>query len=166
MPQSGSTPSTVPAAFDTLLSQVCDRVRNAGVFASCTVDQGRLDCKADGSAEDAWYRVRWEAGRVWVSLEMADRWQSESIEADLVHTGDKLDELLEEEMIDLGYEGPKPTFEHFRSDDLLFIFRTPVPVEADRLDQQAAAEQTALMLLGYEACFRQLGDMDAQNAEE
>lgn len=166
MPQSGSSSSTAPAAFETLLRQVCERARKAGVFASCSVDHGRLECKADGSAEDAWYRVRWDEGRVWVSLEMADRWQSESIEADLVHTGDKLDELLEEEMIDLGYEGPKPTFEHFRSDDMLFTFRTPVAVDPDRLDQHDAAEHTALVLLGYEACFRQLGDMDAENAED
>lgn len=166
MPQSGSTSNLAPAAFKTLLDQVCQRARKAGVFASCEVVDGRLECKADGSAEDAWYRVRWDGGRVWVSLEMANRWQSESIEADLVHTGDKLDELLEEEMVDLGYEGPRPTFEHFRSDDMLFTFRTPVAVSESELGSEAAADKAGLVLMGYEACFRQLGDMDAENDED
>ena len=166
MPQSESTPSASPAALDTLLQGVCERAKAAGVFGACEVAGGRLECKADGSAEDAWYRVSWDAGRLWVSLEMADRWQSESIEADLVHTGDKLDELLEEEMVELGYEGPRPTFEHYRSDDMLFVFRTPVPVSADSLGDSASIDATAVVLLGYEACFRQLGDMDAENGED
>ena len=127
---------------------------------------GRLDCRADGSAEEAWYRVRWDGGKVWVALEMADRWQSESIEAELVHSGDKLDELIEEEMVDLGYEGPRPTFEHFRSDDMLFTFRSPAGVSADALDNEKSSDAVALLLLGYEACFRQLGDMDAENDED
>lgn len=156
MPQSGSTSNLAPAAFNTLLDQVCQRARKAGVFASCEVVDGRLECKADGSAEDAWYRLRWDGGRVWVSLEMADRWQSESIEADLVHTGDKLDELLEEEMVDLGYEGPRPTFEHFRSDDMLFTFRSPLPIDPGSPE---APEIATKVLLAYQACFAELGDM-------
>lgn len=166
MPQSGSTSNLAPAAFNSLLDQVCQQARKAGVFASCEVVDGRLECKADGSAEDAWYRVRWDGGRVWVSLEMADRWQSESIEAELVHTGDKLEELLEEELVDLGYEGPRPTFEHFRSDDMLFTFRTPVDLKDRTLESEAAAESVSLVLLGYEACFRQLGDMDAESGDD
>jgi len=166
MPQPGSTSTTAPADFQTLLAAVCEKARASGAFEDCSVVEGRLECKAEGSAEDAWYRVRWDDGRVWVSLEMADRWQSESIEADLVHTGDKLDDLLEEEMIELGYDGPRPTFEHYRSDDMLFVFRTPVAVSSDELQSDAAVRLTAQVLLGYEACFRQLGDMDAENDED
>jgi hypothetical protein len=166
MPQSGSTSNAAPAAFAHLLENVRQKAQAAGVFAGCTIADGRLDCKADGSAEEAWYRVRWDGGKVWVSLEMADRWQSESIEADLVHSGDKLDELIEEEMVDLGYEGPRPTFEHFRSDDMLFTFRSPVNIPAESPDGEASSDAVALLLLGYEACFRQLGDMDAENGED
>lgn len=166
MPQSGSTSSSAPPAFGTLLEALRQRAEAAGVFASCQIINNRLDCLADGSAEEAYYRVRWDDGKVWVALEMADRWQSESIEADLVHTGDKLDELLEEEMVDLGYEGPRPTFEHFRSDDMLFTFRSPLNVPAESLDSDESARAAAHLLLGYEACFRQLGDMDADNAED
>lgn len=166
MPQSGSTSSAPPAAFAALLENLRQRAEKAGVFAGCEIVDGRLDCRADGSAEEAWYRVRWEGGKAWVSLEMADRWQSESIEAELVHTGDKLEELLEEEMVDLGYEGPRPTFEHFRSDDMLFTFRSPLAIPADALGSDASAEAAAHLLLGYEACFRQLGDMDADGEED
>lgn len=166
MPQSGSTSNAAPPAFATFLDNLRSRAEKAGVFASCQIINNRLDCLADGSAEEAYYRVRWDGGRVWIALEMADRWQSESIEAELVHTGDKLDELIEEEMIDLGYEGPRPTFEHFRSDDMLFTFRSPLDVPADGLGTDDSAEAAAHLLLGYEACFRQLGDMDADNAED
>lgn len=166
MPQSGSTSSAAPAAFAALLENVRQKAEKAGVFADCALTEGRLDCRADGSAEEAWYRVRWDGGKVWVALEMADRWQSESIEAELVHSGDKLDELIEEEMVDLGYDGPRPTFEHFRSDDMLFTFRSPAGVSADALDNENSSDAVALLLLGYEACFRQLGDMDAENDED
>jgi len=166
MPQSGTTRSVAAAGFNKLLESLRSRADAAGVFGPCEVIDGRLDCKADGSAEDAWYRVRWERGRVWVSLEMTDRWQSESIEADLVHTGDKLDELLEEELIELGYEDARPIFEHYRSDDMHFVFRSPVDVAGDALGGEDATQAVAIMLLGYEACFRQLGDMDAENAED
>ena len=103
MNQPESTPDLAPTEFAEMLQKVRQLAQSAGIFAQTAVLEGRLDGLADGSAEEAWYRVRWEAGRVWVSLEMADRWQSESIETDLVHTGDKLDELLEEELVDLGY---------------------------------------------------------------
>ncbi|MGD1915630.1 MAG: hypothetical protein ACFCBV_05540 [Phycisphaerales bacterium] len=166
MSQPGSTPDIAPASFTALLEQLRDRADSAGVFGECAVLDGRLECKADGAAEDAWYRVCWDGGRVWVSLEMSDRWQSESIEADLVHTGDKLDELLEEEMVELGYEGARPSFEHFRSDDMLFVFRTPVSMPADAMTDAKTVDDVALVLLGYEACFRQLGDMDAENSED
>ncbi|MEL6739096.1 MAG: hypothetical protein AAFP26_00410, partial [Planctomycetota bacterium] len=93
---------------------------------------------------------------IWVSLVTDNRWLSESIESDLVHTGDKLEELLEEELVDLGWELGTLPYEHFRSDDMLFTFRSKMPFGPDRAD---AAEQTVIAVLGYEQCFRELGDM-------
>jgi hypothetical protein len=95
-----------------------------------------------------------------VCLQTADRWLSQSIEQDLVHTGDKMDELVEEEMVDLGYSGPRLRVEHFRSEDKLFTFRSPLPAELS-----ASADAAALALLGYEACFRRLGDMEGGDDE-
>lgn len=144
---------------DELLNTLAKAADGAGVFAAVRTEEGRLVCDADGAAEPAFYRVEFEGNTAWVSLVTKDRWLSESIEADLMHTGDKLEELLEEEMVDLGYDGPTPTYEHFRSEDLEFTFRTPVRGNASQIDDDFAdtARQT---LLGYEACFRQLGDME------
>lgn len=143
---------------DAFLNSVLKTAETAGVFERVAIEGDRLVCEASDSAEPADYRVFFEDGAVWVSLVTENRWLSESIEADLMHTGDKLEELLEEELVDLGYEGPPPTFEHFRSEDMLFTFRTAVPGVAEPLDG-SMSETTGRVLLGYEACFRQLGDM-------
>lgn len=143
---------------DELIGSLRSAADEAGVFESVEVKAGTLVCHAEGSAEPAEYRVGAEEGRLWVALVTDNRWLSESIESELMHTGDKLEELLEEEMVDLGYEGPEPTYEHFRSPDKLFTFRTAVCDESADYSQ-AQAEKARLTLLGYEACFRQLGDM-------
>ena len=75
-----------------------------------------------------------------------------------MHTGDKLEELIEEELIEHGIEGVRPTFEHFRSDDMLFTFRTAIDTD----DPNIALN----WLLAYEACFRNLGDMDSSGDDE
>lgn len=141
-----------------LLDAAADRARDAGVFAEVRRQGPMLVCGASGAAAEAEYRLTWEGRELWVSLVTPDRWLSESIETDLVHTGDKLEELLEDELVDLGYEGPALTFEHFRSEDLLFTFRSRVR-EAEG-GGPAGAEVAALCLLAYEQCFRQLGDME------
>ncbi|MEM9066239.1 MAG: hypothetical protein AAGB51_12200 [Planctomycetota bacterium] len=156
----------MPVTADTLapeLARLAEAANAAGVFASAEVKDGRLECAADGSAEPAFYRVEADGGKVYVSLVMEDRWQSESIEAELVHTGDKLDELIEEEMAELGYTGEPLPFEHYRSSDMLFTFRTAIPAEPGDASFHELARQT---LLGYEACFRQLGDMDESAGDD
>lgn len=130
----------------------------AGVFESVSVEDDRLNCKASESAEDAWYRVETDQGRIYVSLVMKDRWLSESIEAELMHTGDSIEELLDEELEDAGYEGSPLPVEHFRSEDMYFTFRSPVPVES-AADEKVLAEKLKKCLFAYEATFRELGDM-------
>ncbi len=145
-------------AFFDAIKEAADR---AGVFAAVRTEGDRLECRAEGSAEPAFYRVFFEEGDAWVSLVTKDRWLSESIEADLMHTGDSLEELLEEELADQGFEGETPGFEHFRSEDMLFTFRSRVPGVAEPLDE-TMVEPTSQVLLAYEACFRQLGDMSGE----
>ncbi len=152
---------------EALLGTVAAAAERAGVFGPVSVRDGMLVCEASGSAEPAFYRVELEGSSVWVSLVMEDRWQSESIESDLVHTGDKLEELLDEELAELGYNSGEvgaPTYQHFRSEDMLFTFRSEVPLAG--LDRDAAGERVMQWLRGYEACFRQLGDMDTSNDDE
>lgn len=98
---------------------------------------------------------------------MADRWLSHSIEADLLNTGDKMEDLLEEELVELrvrhaGRELGGLSVEHFRSEDKLFTFRSRLPGAASDL----APETISGCLLAYEACFRNLGDMAAGGGDE
>jgi len=150
-----------PSSIQTLLAKVREIAERAGVFGGCEVRDGVLVCRAANSAAPASYRVFESQGKMWVSLMMSDRWLSQSIEADLVHTGDKLEELLEEELAELGHTGGSLGFEHFRSEDLLFTFRSPLPAEVG-----AEASRVATCLLAYEQCFRRLGDMDAGGEED
>ncbi len=155
-------PSHQPTSTSvTKLSAVRTLADRAGVFGGCDIREGVLVCKAANSAAPASYRVFEHEGKIWLSLVMSDRWLSESIETDLVHTGDKLEDLLEEELVELGHTGGTLRFEHFRSDDLLFTFRSPLPP-----DVAADPSRIATCLLAYEQCFRRLGDMDAGAQDE
>ena len=121
-----------------------------------------MRCDALASAAPAEFRVFFDAGKTWVSLTTADRWLSQSIEADLVHTGDKIDELLEEELVDLDWDkswGPaRMAYEHFRDDQKLYTFRSSV--DASGPD---APKRITIALLAYERTFRVLGDMQADD---
>jgi hypothetical protein len=142
--------------LQTLLEEVKRIVDNAGAFGGCEIRGDVLVCRAARSAAPASYRVGMDGGVVWVSLVMNDRWLSESIETDLMHNSDKLEDLLEEELVELGWQGERPKYEHFRSDDMLFTFRTAL-----RGAEASDASRVATWLLAYEQCFRRLGDMDA-----
>lgn len=159
----------VPEEVVRLLEGVRARADAAGVFDTVRLDDaaGRLSCRARASAEPAEYRIDVQQGRLWVSLVTANRWLSESIETDLLHTGDKLDELIEEELVELGVDvkSVRVGFEHFRSDDKLFTFRTPLPFDVQAAGTPVAVETALKWLLAYEACFRRLGDMEGSSEE-
>ena len=148
--------------MDGFLRQVKERAEQAGVFGEITLAEGMLCCAALASAEPASYRLERQEETWHVSLVTPDRWLSQSIEADLLNTGDPIEELVEDELIDLGHEGPRLPVKHFRSDDMLYTFRSPIPI--DPADEAAAVEAAARCLLAYEAAFRELGNM--QTAEE
>lgn len=137
-----------------LLGPVRDAAASSGVFGQISARDGTLVCEALESAAPAEYRLFAEGGSVWVGLFTSDRWLSQSIEQDLVHTGDKLEELMEEELADQGEPKPgsPPKFEHFRDDHKVFTFRT-------RLPNGASGPGAARWLLACEAMFRRLGDM-------
>ncbi len=172
-PQGPSTnPSTAssatPPEFAHILMEVRNRVAETNVFRSAGVHPSprhgpMLICPVLASAEPAEYRVFIDAGRVWIALVTAARWLSQSIEADLVHTGDKMEDLIEEELIDHGVEGLRLTVEHFRDDDKLFTFRSALPatyLPPAAINTPAAADRITPCLLAYESAFRPLGDME------
>jgi len=143
-----------------------EQVRARDVFDSLTtteLDGGgqRLECAARDAAEPAFYRLDVaNDGSTTISLVTSDRWLSESIESDLMHFGDPIEELVAEELEEL--DGTPPAgglvVRHFRSDDLLYTFETPLPKDAD-------GETAVLWLLAYEAAFRELGDMTTDDED-
>ncbi len=145
-----------------LYEDVGDRVRQAQVFAKVRRTDHALRCTAMGIESEASYRVTVDLpdhNVVWIGLYTPDRWLSESIEAELMHVGDKIEDLLEEELIDQGYEG-RLAVEHFRDDDKVFVFRSPVRVPGGKqVNDPTVIDQVTKVLLAYEACFRELGDM-------
>ncbi len=146
------------------LEHVQSLARDADVFDAVQITDGRLDCRARGCESEAYFRVEEDESQVWVSFVTPDRWLSESIEADLEHTGDDLEELLEEELAELGVEA-EMNYQHYRSEDRLFTFRTPIPLQI-RGEARTAAELAAKYLLAYEACFRELGDVAGASEEK
>ncbi|MBY0260927.1 MAG: hypothetical protein K2Q20_01185, partial [Phycisphaerales bacterium] len=72
---------------------------------------------------------------------------------------------LAEELVDLGWEGYRPGFEHFRDPKKLYTFRTPLPLDLARADSAEVIDKAAVALLAYEQCFRALGDMEADDEE-
>lgn len=160
-----TSPVPVSPAAIRLFEAVRAAVARSDVFGAVELKKAppMLACAAKNSAEPAEYRLFEDGSKLWVSLVTDNRWLSQSIEAHLVNTGDKLEELLDEELYDVGYEGNALSFEHFRSPDKLYTFRSPLPISADAPD---AAGIAAKCLLAYEACFRRLGDMDAADEDE
>jgi len=147
-----------------VLDALLAKAEQAGVFERVELTQGLGLCHAKDVEEEAWYQVgpiEAVAGEtaVWVGMHTPDRWLSESIEADVLHMGDKFEDLLEEELIDQGLD-ERLEVQHFRDDAKVFVFRSAVVPRAGQLvDGAEALERAFQVLLSYEACFRELGDM-------
>jgi len=149
--------------FLELIRQAAEK---AGVFERIDAGDAAIRCLAKDASAEAWYSIVREGNDWRVRLATADRWLSESIEADLMHHGDPLEELIEEELIDLDHvvavDGAMPQVKHFRSDDRLYTFENVIamPDDTDR-----AATIATRYLLAYEAAFRELGDMQGGDDE-
>lgn len=139
-------------------------------FSAIKQSDGLLRCDALEVGPDAWYQVgpvedTASGQRVWVGLYIADRWLSESIEADVLHQGDSFEELLEEELVDQGLDLSLDV-EHFRDDAKVFVFRSALNQSAGGSDDlEAWYDRAARALLAYEACYRELGDMQGEDEE-
>jgi len=143
------------------LKTIQSKAETSGVFEQVTAEEHRVVCKALNCPSPVDYRVEIDSdGQVWVSLVTPDRWMSESIETDLMHTGDDLDDLLEDELVEHDVE-TRLKCEHYRSEDRLYTFRSRLPIrfESDGTDPEKQADLTIRCLLAYEACFRELGDV-------
>ena len=113
---------------------------------------------ARAAAAPAEYRVEVDRGRLYVGMATPDRWLSHSVEADLLHNGDHLEDLIQDELTELEYVGPAlGAVEHFRDDDKQFVFRSAIGVNGIAGDVVAIV---ATCVRAYEAALANLGDMD------
>lgn len=146
-----------------LFEELAAAARATGLFPA--VDRttpGRVHCTAAAQPAAA-FRIDHDQGKFWVCWVSPDRYLSQSIEADLMWTGDDLNELIEEELAESGYIGnPLGRTEHFRDEDKLFTFRSLIPVDADAVDAGVLLK----CLLAYNAAFAELGDMKGKDEEE
>ena len=107
---------------------------------------------------DAWYELSPTQGGCLLALMTKDRWLSESIEGDLEHTGDELEELLEEELVELNWDGAVPAFRHFRNDLREYVFSCEWP--------SVAPAEVIVALQAMVAMFTELGDMGGEDEED
>jgi hypothetical protein len=130
--------------------------REANVFDEMTIQSDssdkRLVAMARGAAAEALYSLEYLDGKWHVLMLTKDRWLSESIEAEVMHHGDSLEELIEEELIDLGLDKVEVKMQHYRDDEFRYVFKSPI-------GSNVTDTEIATWLLGYEAAFKQLGDM-------
>jgi hypothetical protein len=107
---------------------------------------------------DAWYEISPTEGGCLLALMTKDRWLSESIEGDLEHTGDELEELFEEELVELDWDGAVPTFRHFRNDQREYVFSCVWP--------STATSEIAVALQAMVVMFTEIGDMGGEDEED
>lgn len=145
-----------------LYEDVADAVRQKGVFARVRRTDVALVCRARHVETDTTYRAQVQPEsheEVWVGLWTPDRWLSESIEKDLLHQGDTMEDLLEEELYDQGFEARLPV-EHFRDEAKQYVFRSPIFLpKGESLKGEGMIDRVTKTLLAYEALFHELGDM-------
>lgn len=164
--------------YQSLIEAVAERVKRAEVFEDVRCEAGALRCQARDAESEAFYQLLIEppggpaaeqsaaggGAGIWIGLHTTDRWLSESIEADLLHSGDKMEDLLEEELVELDYEGGPLAIEHFRDDAKVYVFRSPLTMKGtDSPTDPGVIDRAVKILLAYEACFRQLGDMSSSD---
>ncbi|MEO0476368.1 MAG: hypothetical protein AAF085_10440 [Planctomycetota bacterium] len=151
--------ATLPSVFDAAVQPLT----NCGAFAKVTRTEQGVRCDALHIEEECYYAAQLDdAGTLWVGWYSPDRWISGSIEGDLVHTGDKIDELLEEELVDQGLSVSIP-LEHYRNDEKVFVFQGKLELPSNA---EQATETLFRVLLAFQACFVELGDMSPEEDDE
>lgn len=151
-----SVPSQMNPELVRLLEAVCELAAKHEVFDSARCEDGRVVVHAAEAPEEVLYRLEWDDGTLYVSWVCADRYISQSIEAELMWTGDDLDDMIDEELADTGWtHGRLGEMEHFRNDEQLFTFRSAIRVPMERLD----APSLLGCLVAYHHALSELGDM-------
>lgn len=148
-----TSPNPSPALPDAVrqtLDTVVSGARGCGRFSSVDADATGVAARPGDPEIDAAFRVDWNGGGFEVALKTPDRWLSQSVEASLMNTGDDLEDLIDEELVELGCDdGPLPV-KHFRDEQKQYVFVSPVPGDS--------AQTLVACLCAYERAFAGLGD--------
>ncbi len=149
------------------LATIKQHIESTDRFATIELNGECLRCKAKGAAAEAWYTLDRDGdgdSAGWaVNLLTPDRWLSESIEGDMLEGRDTAEELVDDELVELGFTGKCSQVKHYRDDDKVYVFRSRIP----GIDAAAAAihaKHAATYLLAFEAAFANLGDMSAESS--
>lgn len=154
--------TSIPSNITDLLCRIAELVSADDAFDSVELRQTMVHCHAAGAPAEAFYRVEFADGRLWVTWVSPDRYLSQSIEQVLVFTGDDLDDMIDEELVDLGWtRGALGRNEHFRDDEKLFTFRSALPVDAATIVGAELARDAVRVLHAYRIALGQMGDMEA-----
>ncbi len=153
--------ATEAFSVHTILQSVLPEASARGVFSKVESLADRIRCHAKDCPEPAWYELASVGDSIVVRFATPDRWLSESIESDLMHFGDPLEELVEEELAELGWRGRVPQIKHFRDDAKLYTFENALPAGV-----AGDATLAAKFLFAYEAAFRALGDVGGGDEDE
>ncbi len=145
----------MPEEIRPLLQEVADKARETGAFSSVALDASGVCARFIDTDVDASFRIdfgeHWDNGGLEVSMKTPDRWLSQSVEATLVNSGDSLEELIDEELVELGCEDGPLALKHFRDEKMRYVFVSPAPSGAE-------AGTLVACLLAYERAFAPLGD--------
>lgn len=165
MPHTRDTPtmpaSVTPQGLDPFFDALAEAARASRQFQEVAREHGIVRC-TDPIQPDAEFRIAHEEGKLWVMWASRDRYLSQSIEAEVKWTGDDIDELIAEEVESHGWTGGKlGPFQHFRSPEKFYVFRSELPIDPSR-SSSADAQDALLFLKAYQAAFRNLGDMKAE----
>jgi hypothetical protein len=151
--------STTMSLTDTLAAAAA-LAEQGEVFTSARAGESELICTPADCEGEADYRIGCLDGELFVLWTSPDRYLSQSIEGDLMWTGDDLDDCIDEELVDQGWTGGSlGKVEHFRDECMRYVFRSLIPVQIDALSPDKHAGHFLQCLLAYEATFRELGDM-------
>lgn len=152
--------TTIPANATAFLDALIEPLKAHPLFDAARRDADSAIAHATDTPEDAHFCVEVDSEGIWLTWASTDRYLSQSIEADLMFTGDDLDDMIDEEMVDAGWDlGKLSPSTHYRDDHMRFVFRCKAPIKPDAIDAQSHAEPFANGLAGFATAFAELGDM-------
>ncbi len=152
--------TTIPANASAFLDELATRLKAHDRFDSAERKGHLVTAHATGTPEEAQFCVEVDDAGVWFTWATENRYLSQSIEASLMFSGDDLDDMVDEEIVDTGWNlGKLVPNTHCRDEDMRFVFRWKTPIGPKAIDAKDHAPHFANALAGVVEAFVELGDM-------